>query len=67
MSCTRWAAPRLPGLTAYLGYDGYLCYEYNLFIIHAHEGPLRAAAIGTGQRRSEISTEYAELKPPAAR
>jgi arylsulfatase len=49
------------GLTCYLD-NGYLCYEYNLFIIQRtkirSEQPLPA-----GPAKIEISTEYAEVKP----
>jgi len=49
------------GLTCYLD-DGYLCYEYNLFIIQRtkvrSEQPLPA-----GPAKIEISTEYAEVRP----
>jgi len=49
------------GLTCYLD-DGYLNYEYNLFIIQRtkirSKQPLPA-----GPATIEISTEYAELKP----
>jgi arylsulfatase len=49
------------GLTAYLD-DGYLCYEYNLFIIMRTK--VRSEQqLSAGPATIEISTEYAELKP----
>ena len=58
--CTRWAAPS-GGLTAYLD-DGYLCYEYNLFIIMRTK--IRSEErLPAGPAKIEISTEYAEVKP----
>jgi hypothetical protein len=49
------------GLTLYLD-DGYLCYEYNLFIIMRTK--IRSEQrLPSGPARVEISTEYAELKP----
>jgi hypothetical protein len=58
--CTRWAA-RSGGLTAYLD-DGYLCYEYNLFIIMRTK--IRSEQrLPAGPANIHISTEYAEVKP----
>ena len=49
------------GLTAYLD-DGYLCYEYNLFIIMRTK--IRSQdRLPAGPTKIEISTEYAEVKP----
>jgi arylsulfatase A-like enzyme len=49
------------GLTCYLD-DGYLCYEYNLFIIMRTK--IRSEQrLAPGQAKIEISTEYAEVKP----
>jgi hypothetical protein len=49
------------GLTAYLD-DGYLCYEYNLFIIMRTK--IRSEQrVPAGATKIEISTEYAEVKP----
>ena len=49
------------GLTCYLD-DGYLCYEYNLFIIMRTK--IRSEQqLPTGRMTIEISTEYAELRP----
>ena len=49
------------GLTAYLD-DGYLCYEYNLFIIMRTK--IRSERrLPAGPAKIEISTEYAEVKP----
>jgi hypothetical protein len=49
------------GLTAYLD-DGYLCYEYNLFIISRKK--IRSEQrIPTGTVKIGVSTEYAELRP----
>ena len=49
------------GLTCYLD-DGYLCYEYNLFIIMRTK--IRSEQrLAAGQTKIEISTEYAEVKP----
>jgi len=49
------------GLTCYLD-DGYLCYEYNLFIIQRTK--IRSEQrLAAGQAKIEISTEYAEVKP----
>ena len=49
------------GLTAYLD-DGYLCYEYNLFIIMRTK--IRSEQrLPAGPATIEISTEYAEVKP----
>jgi len=49
------------GLTCYLD-DGYLHYEYNLFIIQRTK--LRSdARLTAGRTRIEISTGYAEVKP----
>jgi arylsulfatase len=49
------------GLTAYID-DGYLCYEYNLFIIQRTK--IRAEKrLPAGPATIKISTEYAEVKP----
>jgi arylsulfatase len=49
------------GLTCYLD-DGYLCYEYNLFIIMRTK--LRSEErLPAGPARIEISTDYVEVKP----
>jgi arylsulfatase len=49
------------GLTCYLD-DGYLCYEYNLFIIMRTK--IRSQQrLPSGPAKIEISTEYAEVKP----
>jgi arylsulfatase len=49
------------GLTCYLD-DGYLCYEYNLFILMRTK--IRTEQrLPAGQAKIEISTEYAEVKP----
>ena len=49
------------GLTCYLD-DGYLCYEYNLFIIMRTK--IRSEQrLPAGQAKIEISTEYAEVRP----
>jgi arylsulfatase A-like enzyme len=49
------------GLTCFVD-DGYLCFEYNLFIIQRTK--LRAATpLPTGHRKIEVVTNYAELRP----
>jgi arylsulfatase len=49
------------GLTAFLD-DGYLCYEYNLFIIMRTK--LRTEQrLSAGPAKIGIATEYAEVKP----
>jgi hypothetical protein len=49
------------GLTCYLD-DGYLCYEYNLFILMRTK--IRSEQrLPAGPAKIAISTEYAELKP----
>ncbi len=49
------------GLTAYVD-DGYLCYEYNLFILMRTK--IRSEQrVPAGIGKIEISTEYAELRP----
>ncbi|TJZ81750.1 arylsulfatase [Rhodococcus oryzae] len=49
------------GLTCYLD-DGYLCYEYNLFILMRTK--IRAATPLTGGRKTiELITEYTESRP----
>jgi arylsulfatase A-like enzyme len=49
------------GLTAYMD-DGYLCYEYNLFIIMRTK--IRSQQrLPAGPATISISTEYAEVKP----
>jgi arylsulfatase len=49
------------GLTAYVD-DGYLCYEYNLFIVMRTK--IRSEnRLPTGSATITISTEYAEVKP----
>ncbi len=49
------------GLTCYLD-DGYLCYEYNLFIVMRTK--IRSAQrLAAGRAKIEISTEYAEARP----
>jgi arylsulfatase A-like enzyme len=49
------------GLTCYLD-EGYLCYEYNLFILMRTK--IRSEhRLPAGPAKIEISTEYAEVKP----
>ena len=49
------------GLTCYLD-DGYLCYEYNLFIIQRTK--IRSQErVPAGTATITVSTEYAEVKP----
>jgi arylsulfatase len=49
------------GLTCYLD-DGYLCYEYNLFIIQRTKVRCEER-LPAGPARIEVSTEYVEVKP----
>ena len=61
LACSTRSGARSGGLTCYVD-DGYLCYEYNLFIIMRTK--IRSAQpLPAGKAKIEISTEYAEVKP----